>query len=98
VQVLEVHLDGGAVWRLAHPAVQILAFPGLKEDDVVAVVEFYLVSAFAGGSNICQLSADSDIGDTVGVLLNLTCHLVQLVQLSLRVELCLLAAMGPAQH
>ena len=45
-----------------------------------------------------QSSADSDIDDTVGVLLNLTCHLVQLVQLSLRVELCLLAAVGPAQH
>ena len=48
VQVLEVHLDGGSVWRLAHPAVQILAFPGLKEDDVVAVVELYVMSAFAG--------------------------------------------------
>jgi hypothetical protein len=41
-----MHLDGGSVWRLAHPAVQILAFPGLEEEDVVTVVEFYVMSAF----------------------------------------------------
>ena len=98
MQVLEVHLDGGSVWRLAHPAVQILAFPGLKEDDVVAVVEFYVMSAFAEGYEIKQSGADSGIDDTIGVFSNLTCHLVQLVQLGLRVELCLLAAMGPKSH
>lgn len=39
VQVLHVELDRGAVWRLAHPDVEILALAGLEEADVVAVVE-----------------------------------------------------------
>ena len=40
VQVLQVHLDRGAVGRLAHPAVEVLALAGLEEEDIVAVVEF----------------------------------------------------------
>jgi hypothetical protein len=40
VQVLQVHLDGGSVGWFAHPAVQILAFARLEEENVVAVVEF----------------------------------------------------------
>jgi hypothetical protein len=38
--VLDVHLDGRSVWRLAHPCVQIFAFPCLKEEHIVAIVEF----------------------------------------------------------
>jgi len=39
VDVLTVHLDGGAVRRLGQPDVEILAFAGLKEHDIVAVVK-----------------------------------------------------------
>jgi hypothetical protein len=39
VDVLAVHLDGGAVGRLGEPEVEILALAGLEEHDVVAVVE-----------------------------------------------------------
>jgi len=39
VDVLTVHLDGGAVRRLRQPDVEILAFAGFEEHDVVAVVE-----------------------------------------------------------
>jgi hypothetical protein len=39
VDVLAVHLDGGAVGRLGQPDVEILAFAGFEEEDVVAVVE-----------------------------------------------------------
>jgi hypothetical protein len=35
-----MHLDRRAVRRFAHPCIQILAFSGLEEEDVVAVVEF----------------------------------------------------------
>lgn len=38
--VLKVKLDSRAVGHLAHPNVQVLAFPRLEEQDVVAVVEF----------------------------------------------------------
>ena len=37
--VLHVHLDSRSVGRLAHPQVQILSFPGLKEEYIVAVIE-----------------------------------------------------------
>ena len=39
VQVLEVELYGGSVRGLAHPDVEILAFAGFEEKDIVAVVE-----------------------------------------------------------
>ena len=39
MQVLKVELDGGAVRRLAHPDVEIFAFAGFEEEDIVAVVE-----------------------------------------------------------
>ena len=39
VDVLTVHLDGGAVRRLGQPDVEILAFTGFEEHDIVAVVE-----------------------------------------------------------
>jgi hypothetical protein len=39
VDVLAVHLDGGTVGRLGQPDVEILAFAGFEEEDVVAVVE-----------------------------------------------------------
>ena len=44
VQILEVHLHSGTIWWLAHPAVEILSFSCLKEEDVVAVVEFCIES------------------------------------------------------
>ncbi len=40
VQVLQVHFYCWAIWRLAHPAVEIFAFASFKEEDIVAVVEF----------------------------------------------------------
>jgi hypothetical protein len=39
VDVLTVHLDGRAVRGLGQPDVEILAFAGLEEHDIVAVVE-----------------------------------------------------------
>ena len=40
VQILQVHLDGGTIWCLAHPGIEILAFSCFEEQDVVAVVQF----------------------------------------------------------
>lgn len=37
--VLEVHLYGGAIGGFAHPDVEVFAFAGFEEEDVVAVVE-----------------------------------------------------------
>jgi len=39
VQVLKVEFNGGTVRGLAHPDVEIFAFAGLEEKDIVAVVE-----------------------------------------------------------
>ena len=40
VQVLDMHLDGWAVRRLAHPQVKILSLACLEEENIVAVVKF----------------------------------------------------------
>lgn len=40
VEILEMHLDGRAIGRFAHPYVEIFAFAGFKEENVIAVVEF----------------------------------------------------------
>ena len=37
--ILEVHFDGRSVRRLAHPNVEILAFPRLEEEYIVAIVQ-----------------------------------------------------------
>jgi hypothetical protein len=37
--VLEMHLDSWAIRNLAQPNVQILSFPGLEKEDIVAIVE-----------------------------------------------------------
>jgi hypothetical protein len=34
-----MHLDGWTVGCFAHPRIQILAFPGFEEENIVAVVE-----------------------------------------------------------
>lgn len=38
--VLEMHLHSRSIRCFANPYVQILAFPGLEENHVVAIVEF----------------------------------------------------------
>jgi hypothetical protein len=38
--VLQMHLDSGTIWRFTHPRVEILSFPGFKEEHIVAVVQF----------------------------------------------------------
>lgn len=38
--ILQMHLDSGPIWYLAHPYVKIFALPRLEEKHIVAVVEF----------------------------------------------------------
>jgi hypothetical protein len=38
--VLHVHFHSRAIGGLAHPTVQVLAFPCFEEKHIVAVVEF----------------------------------------------------------
>ena len=58
--ILDVHLDGGSIGRLAHPQIEILRLPGFEEEHIVAVVQIR--------------------------------QLVELIQLRLRVQLGVLAA------
>lgn len=54
-----MELDGGTVWRLAHPDVEILALTSLEEKDVVAVVEvgkFVQLVKFRLGVEFCVLA------------------------------------------
>ena len=37
--ILEVHFDGRSVRRLAHPYVEIFAFPRLEEQHIIAIVQ-----------------------------------------------------------
>ena len=38
--ILHVHFHCRPIRRLARPQIQILAFPSLKEEDVVAIIKF----------------------------------------------------------
>lgn len=40
MEILEVHLDSWAVGGFAHPYVEVLAFAGFEEENIIAVVEF----------------------------------------------------------
>lgn len=40
VEILEMHLDGWAIGCFAHPYVEIFAFAGFEEENVIAIVEF----------------------------------------------------------
>lgn len=40
VEILEMHLDGRAIGCFAHPYVEIFAFAGFEEENVIAIVEF----------------------------------------------------------
>lgn len=40
VEILEMQLDGWAIGCFAHPYVEIFAFAGFEEENVIAIVEF----------------------------------------------------------
>lgn len=55
-----MELDSRSVWRLAHPDVEILAFAGLEEENIVAVVQvgkFVQLVEFCLGVELCVLAA-----------------------------------------
>jgi hypothetical protein len=35
-----VKLDGRSIGRLAHPCIEVFAFTGFEEEDIVAIVQF----------------------------------------------------------
>jgi len=39
MQVLDVKLDRRAIGRLTHPCVEVFAFAGFEEEDIVAIVQ-----------------------------------------------------------
>ena len=55
-----MHLDRRSVGRLAHPYVEVLAFPRLEKDYVVAIIEFrelIQLVEFGLGIKLCVLAA-----------------------------------------
>jgi hypothetical protein len=55
-----MHLDGRSIRRLAHPCIQVLAFAGLEEEHIIAVVEFgqfVELVEFCLGVQLCFLAA-----------------------------------------